>query len=150
MTINEWLEKHREYKNKDMDLGLIGDDLSDAIKATIEHLQIPRFTESLHGKYLETRPRLVCNDGLTVSVQASEFCYCEPRDNHGPYTEVEIGFPSRVIPELLPFAEYPENPLRSVYGYVPVELVDSIIKAYGGIDLTLDNWLDEAIGDANV
>ena len=41
-------------------------------------------------------PEIVCKDGTTLSVQASEFHYCTPRDNKGPYTHVEIGFPSTI------------------------------------------------------
>ncbi len=37
---------------------------------------------------------VVCADGFSMSVQASETTYCNPRDNMGPYIEAEIGFPS--------------------------------------------------------
>ena len=29
-----------------------------------------------------------------VSIQASEYHYCTPRNNEGPYSEWEVGFPS--------------------------------------------------------
>lgn len=37
--------------------------------------------------------RIVCKDGTSLSVQANEYVYCAPRDNYGPYYEVEVGFP---------------------------------------------------------
>ena len=35
-----------------------------------------------------------CAYGLEFSAQASEHQYCSPRQNLGPYTAVEVGFPS--------------------------------------------------------
>ena len=75
-------------------------------------------------------PRIECDDGLVMSVQASSMHYCTPRDNVGPWTHVEIGYPSRVIPEL---AQYGEQGYSSVYAYVPIELVENIIEASGGM-----------------
>lgn len=43
----------------------------------------------------ENRPRLYCNDGYSISVQASSFHYCKPRLNGiQDYESVELGFPS--------------------------------------------------------
>lgn len=39
--------------------------------------------------------QVVCNDGFTMSVQASQFHYCSPRvDLAESYDSVEVGFPS--------------------------------------------------------
>lgn len=81
--------------------------------------------------YLFTR-HVHCADGFTMSVQASQFTYASPRDNDGPYTAVEVGFPSRVEPLLVPFAEEPSNPTGTVYGWTPVELVEKVIRVHGG------------------
>ena len=73
-----------------------------------------------------------CNDGFSMSVQASKTHYCVPRNNTGPYCSVEVGMPSSKEQLLMPYAEDPENPTGSVYGYVPSETVwDTIIK-HGG------------------
>lgn len=78
--------------------------------------------------------RLTCVDGFHMSVQASQYTYCSPRiDNAKFYTQVEVGFPS-AKPEC--FAEYAEDDsdyTDTVYGYVPVELVDEEISRHGGI-----------------
>ena len=80
-------------------------------------------------------PRLFLNDGVSLSVQAGEHLYCSPRSNKGPYTQVEIGFPSEPLPELfMPYCEKPDNPTETVYAYVPLELVLFYIGSHGGID----------------
>jgi hypothetical protein len=78
-------------------------------------------------------PAIVCTDGLTLSVQASLYHYCSPRNSAGPWHEVEVGFPSAKCPELMEWCESPETPLRTVYGYVPIDVVEKLIDAHGGI-----------------
>ena len=80
-------------------------------------------------------PRLVLADGVSLSVQASEYSYSSPRDNKGPYTKVEVGFPSETPPEAWKdFAEDWDNPTNTVYGYIPLTMVMLYIGAHGGID----------------
>lgn len=76
--------------------------------------------------------RIVCQDGFSLSVQANQLAYCTPRNNHGPYTKVEVGFPSAVPEGLWEYGENPENPTESVYGYVPIGLVEALIEQHGG------------------
>ena len=81
----------------------------------------------------EKRPRLYCNDGYSISVQASEFHYCEPRCNGmQDYESVELGYPS-IEDELI--NEYAEDEpyTETVYGYVPIEIVEELINKHGGI-----------------
>ena len=81
-----------------------------------------------------TNPRIVCNDGTSLSVQASQYAYCTPRDDHGPYSEVELGFLSIAPgPDLLAYAEDATQPKNTVYGYVPIDLVKRFIEHHGGI-----------------
>jgi hypothetical protein len=82
-------------------------------------------------------PRIVCKDGFSISVQARESAYCTPRNDHGPYTKVECGYPSSVpiserlkeFAELFGTDEYTET----VYAYVPVEVVQEELELHGGI-----------------
>ena len=76
---------------------------------------------------------IVCADGFNMSVQASEAAYSKPRNNSGPYTAVEVGFPSREDSILLQYAENPERPTESVYGWVPIDIVQLCIEAHGGM-----------------
>lgn len=81
-------------------------------------------------------PRITCNDGFTISVQAHDGSYCR-RDDSGTPIKVECGFPSttpktdglRAYAELCGTDDYTET----VYGYVPVEVVQAELDAHGGI-----------------
>ena len=79
------------------------------------------------------RPRLYCNDGYSISVQASEFHYCSPRLNGlQDYKSVELGYPStedELINEYAEGMDYTDT----VYGYVPIEVVEKLIEKHGGI-----------------
>jgi hypothetical protein len=84
--------------------------------------------------FQEIRPRVKCADGFEVSVQASENHYCEPRINGAEqYESVELGYPNMEEPELMEYAEDPVDPTGTVYGWVPVELVNKLIDKHGGI-----------------
>jgi hypothetical protein len=80
----------------------------------------------------QVRP-IVCADGLKFSAQASASHYCAPRNSQGPWETVEIGFPNRSVPEFMEYAEEADKPTDTVYGYVPVEIVEAVIEAHGGI-----------------
>lgn len=86
--------------------------------------------------YKVMMPCIICEDGTTVSVQASAFHYAHPRANRGPYKGVEVGFPS-VEPPLAweKYAEDWKNPTDTVYAYVPLELVSLFIASHGGINV---------------
>ncbi len=80
-------------------------------------------------------PKIVCDDGFTLSVQASAHHYCSPRDDFGPWATVEVGFPSeRPEPwdEWARYCESPERPTDTVYGYVPFSFVEALITSHGG------------------
>lgn len=80
------------------------------------------------------RKRILCQDGFSMSVQASAGHYCEPRiTGLGFYNSYEIGFASSEEPLLCPYAEDPDNPTGTVYGWVPVEVVAQVIAKHGGI-----------------
>ncbi len=84
--------------------------------------------------WLEQLQPIECADGLKMSVQASETHYCMPRDNRGPWYQVEIGFPSRKVDEIMEWAEEPGKPTGTVYCYVPLSAVVDAIVAAGGLE----------------
>ena len=97
-----------------------------------------RETRKLHtsrnGSIIEDlSPVLNCKDGYSISVQASRIHYCSPRisgaDN---YESVELGFPNVEDPLINEYAE-DSNYTNTVYGYVPVEVVNKLIEKHGGI-----------------
>ena len=119
MNINEFIQKYRtvtEYPNS------------------------PNFIGKGHMR-ISHNPLVVCKDGFEMSVQCGQTLYSSPRDVVKRYNEVEIGFPS--APESL-IAEYAEDweiegdddprLCETVYGYVPVKLVNRVLKKHGGID----------------
>lgn len=79
-------------------------------------------------------PRIECFDGYSVSVQASVYAYCEPRETAcWPYTSVELGFPTESDILIDEYAEDPDNLTETVYGRVPIEIVIDLINKHGGI-----------------
>ena len=76
---------------------------------------------------------VVCADGFTMSVQGSARNYCSPKNDEGPYTEVEVGFPSSYDYYLSEYAENPDKPTETVYGWVPADKVIMCIEAHGGM-----------------
>lgn len=82
----------------------------------------------------ENRPRLYCNDGYSISVQASEFHYCSPRINGAQdYESVELGFPSEEDELINEYTDSGFDYTDTVYGYVPIEIVEKLIEKHGGI-----------------
>lgn len=86
-----------------------------------------------------TRNRTVCNDGVSLSIQASKYHYCSPReDDAAPWYQVEVGYIRDINDKPLTppdsWQEYADGDFpSSVYGYVPVELVAEFIKLHGGV-----------------
>lgn len=81
----------------------------------------------------ENTKRIKCTDGFSISVQASEYHYCEPRENKAwPYSEVELGFPNQLDSLIANYAEDPDT-TETVYGYVPIDIVNELIAKHGGI-----------------
>ena len=76
-----------------------------------------------------------CADGLKMSVQASEHHYCEPKISgwNTKYSEVEIGFPTEVVEDLLPYADESDEPTDTVYMYVPAAIVCKVIANHGNM-----------------
>lgn len=107
--INEYIKEHREV------VGVLP-----------EYYAFGQFHDS--KEIYKPLPAIECTNGFIFSVQASEYTYCTPRDNNGPYTHVEVGFPSERVKELMPYIDGDSDyPTETVYGYVPVEIVEAII-----------------------
>ena len=85
--------------------------------------------------YQKPRPAIKCADGFHISVQAGEHLYCRPRETFvGPFSAVECGFPSGPVPTLAEWKDSSdEDDTQTVYGYVPVHIVDTLLDAHGGI-----------------
>ena len=76
---------------------------------------------------------VTCADGFSMSVQADEGAYCEPREDYQTYTEVEVGYPSAEESLLMSYAENADKPTETVYGWVPVITVALVCAKHGGV-----------------
>ena len=80
------------------------------------------------------RPRLICKDGFSMSVQGNQGAYCSPREALASgYTDLEVGYPSEDEVLLKEFAEDPDNLTDTIYGYVHVKVIEEVITKHGGI-----------------
>ena len=85
-------------------------------------------------------PKIVCSDGFEMSVQVGSSLYSTPKKVAKRYSAVEIGFPSEPEELIKEYAEslYDEDATDytdTVYSYVPVKIVDKVLKKHGGIDI---------------
>jgi hypothetical protein len=84
------------------------------------------------------RKRTVCNDGISLSIQVGKYNYCHPREDFAEYTSVEVGYiqnpdGTQYIPPREEWEPYADGSFpSSVYGYVPVELLEKFIAEHGG------------------
>ena len=80
--------------------------------------------------------RVICADGYSVSIQASDSAYCQPRKDFkdiAMYHSFELGFPSKEDETIMEYCEDARDPTGTVYPYVPREVVEKLIEKHGGI-----------------
>ena len=77
--------------------------------------------------FKKQNPLLKLGNGRRLSVQASRTHHCEPRNDYGPYSEVEISLQGEAPRYLTPYQN------DTVHSYVPVQLVTRLIKENDGI-----------------
>ena len=111
-----------------------------------KNLKVKVLSEDPLMKHIATSsrlPHIICEDGFSMSVQVGYSLYSTPKKVAKRYSAVEIGFPSDHEPLIEKWAEFSpfnedENPdyTDTVYPYVPVAVVDKVLKKHGGIDLS--------------
>ena len=108
---------------------------TNAFLSVVRHTaQIVTRSHDIARPYRTNAPRVRLASGLELSIQASKDHYCRPRETGAElYTHVEVGFPSAEVAVLMEYAESPSDPTGTVYAFAPVEVVDAIIAAHGGI-----------------
>ena len=91
------------------------------LERLMQHLlPVPNQAAVWHRDCVETA------SGALLSVQASDFHYCLPRDDMGPYTHVEVEHPDA------PEEWAPRRSWETIYAYVPIEMVAAEIDRLGG------------------
>lgn len=103
------------------------------VEKTIRHYIDGRFKnecESSLELFKEKITKQMCFGDLKLSIQASDFHYCTPRENCEYYTHVEVGFPNLNFSESFigEYAEDKDTPQDTVYGYVPISALASEIS----------------------
>ena len=100
---------------------------------------VERYNRVKNGISLVTKnylfEELELNDGLSLSVQASDSHMCSPREtieDNSEYEEVEVYSHGVYVNELIHFA----SEAMFTYGYVPVELMEELVEKHGGIKNT--------------
>lgn len=96
---------------------------------------LPKEKDILMSKYHQ-RPRIICNDGFSMSVQANGGAYSQPKDiiENGEYKTAEIGYPSGEESLISDYAEDEKHLTETVYGYVPISIIDEVLEKHWGID----------------
>lgn len=91
-----------------------------------------------------TRPLGICGDGLEISIQASRFHYCIPKESPTSedfeYENVEVGFQNHLKvwgwQRKYSRQEW-DNPdpcaINCLYGYVSIQDLEKFVKKHGGI-----------------
>lgn len=132
--------------------------------------KLDQASRATHGRHNSRYVGMIeCVDGFTVSVVSGAGTYCTPKPalcapwvangcpasplGHevactydGPFTSVEVGFPShRPEPwsDWKDYCETPEDPTGTVYGQVPVQVVRDLLELHGGETL-YDHQIEES------
>ena len=82
------------------------------------------------------RGHITCLDGFTMSVQASSAHVCIPRNDHGPHSAVEVGYPSETEPLLMPYSDGMSEICGSaptMYANVPAEVIMNVVCKHCGL-----------------
>lgn len=77
-------------------------------------------------------PHIICADHTQLSVQASHAHYCCPRNDDGPWIQVEVWLVCSAKGRKIPVPSFGNNH-NEPYPYVPVELVNKFIRRHGGL-----------------
>ena len=78
-------------------------------------------------------PRMVCRDGLRLSVQGHVGAYSRPRDDFADcYTAVEIMGPPNADDLFVPYFST-EVDDEVIWAWVPVDVVAKVIEKHGGL-----------------
>ena len=116
--------------------------INEFIKNNLKVTNLAKSSDPLMNHMLtSTRlPQIVCADGFKMSVQVGYSLYSEPKKVAKRYSKVEVGYPSDHEPLIEKWAEnlFEDMPdfTNTVYPYVPVKVVNEVLKKHGGIDLT--------------
>lgn len=105
------------------------------INNILDELQVRLDPNNRRGScFLKPLPRIYCNDGFFMDIQADQFEYCIPQNDIGPYTHVCVDSPSDPAELLAPYAHLYSNSTHEVFfPYVPLPIVARVIEIHSGL-----------------
>ena len=86
--------------------------------------------------YKKLRGRIKCNDGFAMSIQASRDHYSTPRDDTGPYSAVEVGYPNELEQLLMQYCDAPSmigGCIPPLYVNVPAQTIRAVVAKHAGL-----------------
>jgi hypothetical protein len=104
------------------------------IKNTTEFINFYKTRPIIHGM---VRGRIFCLDGFSFSCQCGYGMYSLPKHlsiMDGEVTHFELGFPTKSDDLILEYAEDRNKPTKTIYPFVPIEVVIELINKHGGIN----------------
>ena len=104
----------------------------DEIRAELQRRMAPSVRGRRASDMLNFVPRIQCADGFNFSMQSGRYSYCTPRDDDGPWSAVELGFPSADDVVIRQYAEDADAAPETVYGWVPLDVVAKLIESHDG------------------
>jgi hypothetical protein len=131
MGLNESIDKEDRKKLHDVSIDIEDDLPSDDLSSD----DISEENEGDDDSHIIKRAYF--NNGGSISVQASRYHYCEPRNDNGPYTELELGYPSRETKLSQSLIRHQEqssvtDPYNNIFPYVPVKVLMKLADMNGG------------------
>lgn len=114
-------------------------DFNDVIVAQVvaalqEHLNTAEVVETASGSFRMPVAAITCADGVQFSVQASQFTYCSPRNDQGPWTSVEV----MTLTEGATPKFWEHDAGDNLAGYVPIEAVAREVLRRASLALTAE------------
>ena len=105
-------------------------------------MDLKEFIEkSNRGRRFIIRPRIICNDGFTISVQGGKFHHSTPKETSNNYLDMELAYPSEYEELIIEFANDKSNPTDTFYPYVPFHIIEKVIEKHGGINVEKQNFV---------
>ena len=89
----------------------------------------PKDIEHLYTNMKPQNPSVDFRDGQ-LSIQASEYNYCHPKHDHGPYTCFEVAYLVNDSFEKIPELEGRGDD-DDVYGYVDIKVIIELLLSEG-------------------
>jgi len=97
----------------------------------------------------DLRPRVYFNNGGGISMQASHYHNCVPKDDEGPYESIELGYPDEMVKIPEEMYTFEEQGSDGLYNFVPASVVVKLIELNDGVKSGEVPPFSDETGDTN-